>query len=241
MKHLIITFTLILLFGVLRGQEQTDTIKINENLYLLKLTENSWIHVSYLNGFACNGLLLVDNNKAFLFDTPSYDSITTDLIGYIHDKLGLRIVGFITNDWHIDSQGGLSVINRLGIPSYSNEMTREIAKSKGLPFTSNGFKDSLKLNFESITIELYYFGAAHTVDNIIAWIPESQILFTDCMIKELSQNNLGFTGDGDIDAYPGTLRKVCERFSNAKFVIPGHGKHGGYELITHTLGIADKQ
>jgi metallo-beta-lactamase class B len=241
MRQLGITLALFLLFGILHGQEQSDTIKINENLYLLKLEENAWIHVSFLNGFACNGLILVDNKKAFLFDTPSYDSITTDLIRYIQDTLELKIIGFITNDWHIDSQGGLNVINGLGIPTYSNELTREIAKSKGLPYTSNGFKDSLEIDFESMTIELFYFGAAHTLDNIVAWIPEKQILFADCMIKELSQNNLGFTGDGDINAYPETLRKVGERFSNAKFVVPGHGKSGGYDLITHTLDIANKK
>ena len=241
MKHLIITITLISIFEIIQGQEQPDTIKINEDLYLLRLTKNAWIHVSYLNGYACNGLLLVENNKAFLFDTPSYDSITTELIGYIKDNLELKVVGFITNDWHIDSQGGLGVINRLQIPGYSNEMTKEIAKSKGLPYTSNEFKDSLKINFESMTIELYYFGAAHTMDNIVAWIPETQILFADCMVKELSQNNLGFTGDGDVKAYPETLRKVGKKFLNAKYVIPGHGKYGGYELITHTLKIAEKQ
>lgn len=241
MKHLIITFFLISTFGLLRGQGQTDTVKINDNLCLLRLTKNSWIHVSYLNGYPCNGLLLVDNNKAFLFDTPSYDSITYNLIVYIQDKLGLKIVGFITNDWHTDSQGGLDVINRLGIPSYSNEMTREIAKSEGLPFTSNGFKDSLKIKFENLTIELFYFGAAHTLDNIVSWIPETQTLFADCMVKELAQNNLGFTGDGDKNAYPATLRKICERFSNAKYVIPGHGKYGGYELLTHTLKTAEKR
>lgn len=241
MKQIAITLLLISLFGILQAQNQTDTITINKNLYLVKMTENSWIHVSYLNGFTCNGLILIDNNKAFLFDTPSYDSTTVELTNYIQNKLGLEIVGFVTNDWHIDSQGGLGVINNLGITGYSNEMTREIAKSKGLPFTSNGFKDSLTINFSNNKIELYYFGAAHTMDNIVAWIPSEQILFASCMVKVLSQNNLGFTGDGDLKSYPETLRKVCDKFKDAKYVIPGHGSYGAYDLLVHTLEVAEKQ
>jgi metallo-beta-lactamase class B len=241
MKHFVITIVFISFFGIIKGQDQSDTVMINENLYLIKLTDHSWIHVSHLNGFTCNGFLLADNKKAFLFDTPSYDSTTIELTNYIQDILKLKIMGFVTNDWHIDSQGGLGVINELKIPGYSNEMTREIAKSKGLPITSNGFQDSLKINFESLSIELYYLGAAHTMDNIVAWIPEEKILFADCMVKGLVQNNLGFTGDGDLNAYSETLRKVMERFSNVKYVIPGHGNYGGYDLITHTKEIADRK
>lgn len=240
MKQLVFIVIFISLFGFLKGQNQQDTIKVNDNLYLIKLTDNSWIHVSYLNGFTCNGLILKDNNKAFLFDTPSYDSVTVELVNYIQNNLELKISGFITNDWHIDSQGGLGVINNLGIPSYSHEITREIAKSKELPFTAVGFNDSLTLNFESKTIELYYYGAAHTIDNIVVWIPSEQILVASCMVKELMQNNLGFTGDGDLKSYPETMKKVCSKFTTAKYVIPGHGRAGGYDLLTHTLEIAKR-
>ena len=240
MKQLALTIVLILFFGISKGQNQSDTLKINDHLHLIKLTDNAWIHVSYLNGFTCNGLLITENGNAFLFDTPSYDSTTVELTNYVRDILRLKIVGFVTNDWHIDSQGGLGVINKLGILSYSSEMTREIAKSKELPFTTIGFKDSLKINFESKTIELYYLGAAHTMDNIVAWIPSEQILFASCMVKTLLQNNLGFTGDGDIHAYTETMKKVCKKFPEAKYVIPGHGEHGGFDLLTHTLELAER-
>jgi metallo-beta-lactamase class B len=79
------------------------------------------------------------------------------------------------------------------------------------------------------------------MDNIVVWVPEEQLLFADCMVKTLRQNNLGFTGDGDVNTYSETLRKISERFSNAKYVIPGHGNYGGYDLIIHTKDIADRK
>lgn len=223
------------------GQDKSITKKINEALYLIRITDNVWMHVSFLDNYPCNGMVLIESNEAFLFDTPSHDSVTVDLINYLKNEMNLEITGLVTADWHIDSQGGLAVINELNIPGYSHEMTRKIAKSKELPITSNGFSDSLTLHFEGQTIELYYPGAAHTMDNIVAWLPEQKILFAACMVKIVSQNNLGFTGDGDENAYPETLQKVIDKYHMAEYVISGHGNYGGFEMVTHTKKIADKK
>lgn len=42
------------------------------------------------------------------------------------------------------------------------------------------------------------------------------------MIKSLASSNLGNTADGDLKAYPITIDKIADRFSMAKYVIPGH-------------------
>lgn len=242
-----IFISIIIGFIQFRGNSQgIDTIKVSNDIELVKISESVYIHISYMemDGYGrvpANGMLLVSNNEAFLFDTPWTDSLTNDLLEWIMNIMHLKIVGFITNDWHWDSMGGLALINDLDIPTYANEMTIDLTQKKGLPIPKIGFKDSLELNFRNFKINCYYFGPAHTMDNIIVWIPSEKVLFADCMIKELSQEDLGFTGDGDTIAYPKTLKKVCSRFSNAKFVIPGHGKCGGYELLTHTMGIVEKQ
>jgi metallo-beta-lactamase class B len=224
------------------SQDKSNIINICDELQLIKISADAYIHISYIhNGKSkvpCNGLILIDNDKAFLFDTPNIDSTTRILIAYLKDNLKLKIVGFISNDWHWDSMGGLDVINKSGIPTYANEMTIDIAKTKGLPIPSVGFKDSLILKFGDKAIHCYYFGAAHTIDNIVVWIPSEQILFADCMIKELKAKDLGFTDDGDLTSYPKTLKKVKDKFSNAKIVIPGHGDFGGVDLIEHTIDLA---
>jgi metallo-beta-lactamase class B len=80
-----------------------------------------------------------------------------------------------------------------------------------------------------------YFGAGHTTDNVVAWLPQQKILFAGCLVKSLDSNSLGNTKDGDLAAYPATLRKVQAAYPQAKIVIPGHGDWGGPELIDHTL------
>lgn len=236
----VVVFIMILRLSIISAQDNSDLIKINDKLQLLKISDNAYIHISYIHQtIPCNGLILVDKDKAFLFDTPTTDSITQILLDYIATNLKKKVAGFLTNDWHVDSQGGLGLINKLGIPSYSHEMTKQIAKSKGLPIAINGFVDSLKIKLNDKEIECYYLGAAHTMDNILVWIPSEKILFADCLIKELAAKDLGFTDDGDVNSYPQTLRKISLKFSMATYVIPGHGKYGGFDLIKHTIDLAN--
>ena len=55
------------------------------------------------------------------------------------------------------------------------------------------------------------------------------------MIKALNAGNLGDTDEADLMSYPATLKKVREKYSGAKIVIPGHGRSGGIELVDHTI------
>jgi metallo-beta-lactamase class B len=236
-------FTFLSVLIVLSVNAQTnDTINVSPAIKLIRLTPHAYVHETYLYGdVPCNGMVLINGNEAFLFDTPSYDSLTVDLVNYLTRSMNLTVKGCIVNDWHIDSQGGLTVIQRMGIPTYANNMTIQFEKEKGLPVAQNGFTDSLKLTLGNLAVEAFYFGAAHTMDNILVWIPVEKVLFADCMIKEVKAQNLGFTDDGSVEAYPATLQKVAIRFHDARFVIPGHGAAGGFELVKHTLELAEKK
>jgi len=86
-----------------------------------------------------------------------------------------------------------------------------------------------------------YFGAGHTTDNVVAWLPKQGVLFGGCLIKSLDSQSLGNTTDGDLAAYPTTVRRVQTAYRHAKIVVPGHGDWGGPELIEHTLKLAVEQ
>lgn len=237
-----LTTVLLTVLSIAALNAQPAVIEINPNLRLIPISDNAFIHESFSQSetygrLGSNGLLLIEQENAFLFDTPMADSVTRQLISYIRDSLKLTIAGFITNDWHGDSMGGLQLIIDAGIPSYAHEMTRTIAREKNLPVPKKGFTDSTTIMFGSYEIVCRYFGAAHTMDNIVVWIPKEKILFADCMVKEMKSRDLGYTDDGDLKEYPKTLKKVRAAFPHAAVVVPGHGKSGGIELIDHTIGL----
>jgi len=227
------------------SQIKYEKVKISNDLELIKLSENAYVHVSYLNlsnygRTPANGLIFINGNEAFIFDSPWTDSLTMDLFSWIADSMKLKIVGFIPNHWHVDCMGGLGFIQHKKIETYANQMTIDIAKSKNLPIPAHGFKDSLQLKLGDKMINCYYLGAAHSLDNIVVWIPSEKILFAGCMVKSLNSKDLGNTADGDLIAYPKTIDKLINKFPNAKIVIPGHGKFGGLDLITHTKELSIK-
>lgn len=224
------------------GQLKTDTVRLSNDLYLVKLSEHAYLHVSFseianYGRIASNGLIYIDDNESFLFDTPMTDALTEKLTVWLIDTMKIKIIGFIPNHWHNDCMGGLRFLQKLGIKSYANQRTINIAKSKGLPVPEQGFGDSLKLQLNGKAIQCYYFGAAHSTDNIVVWIPSEKILFPGCMVKSIDAGTLGNTVDGDLKSYPQTIDRVLRKFPSAKIVIPGHGSAGGVELIEHTKDI----
>ena len=246
MKKISITYSLsVFLFfmflnlTLLKAQTNCKTIDVCSDIKLIAVSENVYIHVSTaelpkFGRFASNGMIYINQGKAFLFDTPVNDSLTKILVSWITDSMKLHIVGFIPNHWHNDCIGGLHYIKKAGITSYAHQKTIDIAKAKGLPIPDKGFNDSLTLPFGNKVITCFYLGAGHSIDNIVVWLPSEKVLFAGCMVKELNAKGLGNTEDADVAEWPKTIDKIIATFTTAQIVIPGHGLSGGRELLTHT-------
>jgi metallo-beta-lactamase class B len=245
MKSLLAVILICSIHVACYAMEPVDTIKISKDLGLVKISGNAYLHVSYsfvrdYGRVAANGLVFINNKNAFLFDTPWNDSLTKELVSYLKNKMGIEIKGFFPNHWHSDCMGGLAYLQGKGIDSYASQKTIDIARAQKLPVPAHGFSDSLRLFLDNKEIDCYYFGAAHSLDNVVVWIPSEKILFPGCMIKDLNSTNLGFTGDGDLKTYPATIDKLINKFRDAGIVIPGHGQYGGFDLILHTRELLRK-
>jgi len=114
-------------------------------------------------------------------------------------------------------------------------------KQTNKPAPRNWFTERMSLSCGNTSVELAFLGGGHTVDNIVAWVPARKILFGGCLVKSLNARNLGNTEDADLINYPATLKKVREKYSGAKIVIPGHGRLGGIELIDHTIELCNNK
>lgn len=226
--------------------QKAQRIHISKDLELIRLSENAYVHVSWEDSptfgrFSSNGLLFLQNGQGYLFDTPATDSLTKVLVDWVADSLQTRITGFVPNHWHSDCIGGLKYLQDIGVKSYAHQMTIDIARTKGLPIPSHGFRDSLSLALNDKSVKCYYLGAAHSMDNIVVWIPSEKILFAGCMAKEVAAKGMGNTVDGSLSEWPGTIDKVIAKFPAARIVIPGHGQIGGQEVLKHTRDLLSGQ
>lgn len=85
------------------------------------------------------------------------------------------------------------------------------------------FKDKLVLNMGDLSIELYYFGNAHSDNDIIVHIPQERILFTGDLFLD-GQMMSGYKNNKklDIPRWIETLDKLLKKGNKIKYVIPGH-------------------
>ncbi len=211
----------------------------SKSLKIEALTEGVSVHISYLDseqfGFvACNGMVYVRGEEAIVFDTPTDNAGSEKLIRWIEKRWKKRIKAVVINHFHEDCLGGLAAFHAHGIPSYANRLTIELARTKGervLP--QNGFDDTLTLACGDRSVINRFFGAGHTGDNIVSYLPAEKTLFGGCLVKAMNAGK-GNLADADTTRWSATIEQVQRAFPDLKHVIPGHGAAGGPELLDFT-------
>jgi len=96
-------------------------------------------------------------------------------------------------------------------------------------------EEGLKLNLGEEIVEVYFPGESHSIDNVIVYFYNRKILFGGCMIKSLESRGPGFTDDANMEEWPKSVKKVLEKYKNARIVVPGHGNWGDTKLLNHTV------
>lgn len=209
-------------------------------LEIVKLSEHSYMHVSYLktedgNFISCNGYIYTEEGEAMIFDTPLNDSISQQLIDYVRNDLKMKIKGVVVNHSHSDAAGGLRAFTKANIPSYASTKTADLLKKDSLTI-SHPFKDSQIIRLQTTVIDNRYLGEAHASDNIVSYISKEHVLFGGCMIKPLG-GQTGNLKDANLDTWSQTVTTVKEFFPEVEIVIPGHGPSGDAALLDYTIDL----
>ncbi len=223
----------------LSAQNQQQ-ITVNNDIQLIRLQDSVFVHVTWENSeqhgrFPSNGLIFINSGEAVMVDTPMDSMKTRILTEYVEDKLNAKMTTLIIGHYHNDCMGGLEYMQTRGIKSVANAMTIDKCRELNLPVPSIGFRDSLAINLHGEKIICRYFGSGHTFDNITVWLPEQKILFGGCLVRSANSQGLGNLADAVVPEWDTTIMKVSGAYSDAKYVVPGHGEHGNTGLLTHTL------
>ncbi len=228
LKYFIAGLVLFISTNQMFGQE----IQVSKNLVLYKLSEHCYEHTQKGN----NGLVYINKGKAVIVSTPDSDAETQNLIDWVRNEQQAKIVAYVIDRWHPDAMQGLDIVKINGIKSYAYELTRQIAKEKGLPIPEIGFNHRKEINVGDEKIVCHFLGEAHTPDGIVVWIPSEKILFGGNEIRNYN-GWIGNIGDANLDEWSETAIKIKREYGSAKIVIPGHGKYGGTELIDYTIDL----
>lgn len=225
-------------FGFKSPGQNKPTYK-SKSLIIKEITPNIFQHISYLEipnygPYPCNGMIFRSGNEVIVFDTPTTDSVAKELIQWLRDDLKCEIKAVVINHFHEDCLGGLAAFHAAGIPSYAQNLTIELAQKENYELPQNGWKRKKKLKIGKHKVLQYFLGEGHTLDNIVSYVPSEKALFGGCLIKSYKAKK-GYLGDANPAAWSETVAKVKAKFPHVEYVIPGHLKVGGSELLDYTI------
>lgn len=221
-------------------ETDTATVYKTNNLVIKRLSEHVYQHISYLQTkefgkVACNGMLVINEDKGIILDTPTNDQNSLELINFITSEFGVEITGVIPTHFHSDCLGGIQEFKNRNIPVYISEKTGRILDrlDRSAVQSTIRFKNDLNLSIGAEKIEIRYFGQGHTRDNVIGYLANENIMFGGCLIKS-SGASKGNLEDANTRKWPGTIRKIRREYPGVKMIVPGHGAVGGKELLNYT-------
>lgn len=217
----------------------TPPLLQSDNLIISKITDNTYLHVSYLETeefgrVPCNGMIYIHNGQVLIFDTPATPAATKELIDWVGQEIQGTIKGVVVTHFHEDCLGGLEAFHKEGIPSYAHNLTIELARQKGYTLPQTGFTSQLTIYLDDQAVINFYPGEGHTRDNIVSYIPSGKVLFGGCLIKADGAGK-GNLADANVEEWPNTVRNVQSTFPDVEHVVPGHGETGGVELLGYTI------
>jgi len=218
----------------------------------------------------CNSMLVRVSDKDFIWcDTP-YEPESTKLVyEWTKKQFGDINLIEINTGFHADNLGGNEFLLSKAVPIYGSDVTAKLIRERGPeekekiiktftdldttqfhracrqmtfkpPNKTFRIKEGLTLKIGGETIDVYYPGSTHTIDNTVVYFQKRKILFGGCMIKSLDAKNAGNTADADMQKWPRSIEKVLARYKDARIVVPGHGDCGDISLLKYTIELLDK-
>ncbi|MFY9221482.1 MAG: subclass B1 metallo-beta-lactamase [Blastocatellia bacterium] len=224
-----------------QGTFKPKEVYRSNDLIVTQITENSFVHTSFkqtddFGNVPCNGLIVRNSNEAIVFDTPTNDKSSEELIKWIKETLHCKINAVIPTHFHDDCLGGLKAFDKNNIPSYAYFKTIELAKENNYPVAKNAFNKSLILKVGNKNIIAEFFGEGHTKDNVVGYFPSESVMFGGCLIKSLDAGK-GYLADANVADWSSTVERVKKQYPNVKIIVPGHGEPGNKKLLDYTINL----
>ena len=244
-KQTFYPFFLIVLMAACGESSDPELVYESDTLVIHQLTPNVFQHTTYLltdewGKVGCNGIIYSKGGASMVFDTPIDDSVSIELIEWIENEHGDWVAGVVINHFHEDCLGGLQAFHDRSIPSYGHARTIEFAQQDSSVVPQVGFASMIGLDLRGSKVLQHHFGAAHTHDNSMTYLPEEKLVFGGCAVKSMGAGK-GNLADADTMAWSQTIRNLKTTWKDVAIVVPGHGAVGGPELLDYTIDLFDPE
>lgn len=233
-----ISLTIAFIFSLTFISAQTK----HEKLKISPLTGDFYIYTTYNtyqeSQVPANGMYLVTNEGVVMFDTPWDSTQFQPLLDSIQSKHHKKVIMCFATHWHSDKTAGLDYYRQQGIRTYTTVLTDELSRINNKKRAEFLMTKDTAFHIGPYVFETYYPGQGHTEDNIVIWFKNEKILYGGCLIKGAADENLGYLGDGNIQAYAATLKRVQKKCHKPKFIIVAHSDWTNINSLQHSIEMA---
>jgi cyclase len=193
---------------------------------------------------------IVGRSGVVLIDTTSTEARNRALLAAVGERAGgLPVRAAVNTHHHGDHTYGNWLLPR-GIPIVAHHRCRDEVLRAGMvaqalfPTADYGhvelapptltFDGSLTLHVDQTRVELLFVGPAHTLGDVIAWLPGQRVVFTGDLVFH---GGHPFLAEGCLANFPAALERVREL--DAQVLVPGHGPLAAPEVLDGMLDYAD--
>ncbi len=199
-------------------------MKVTDGVFMVSDAEET-VNSAFIS--TDTGTVVVDTMR-----TPADGEL---LFGHISASTAKPIYMLINTHYHADHTFGNQAFD---VPTMSTKTTYNLMKERleeswkelvdqdiPLPLPDITFDNELSLRFSDITLEVIEVGG-HAPGTTVVHIPQRSVLIVSDLVFS---GRFPFMLDADIDLWISTLQNLLEY--DVEYVIPGHGKPGGKELL----------
>lgn len=238
MRVLILSITLILSCNIIFAQAEDPKLRITP------LTGDFFIYTTYNvyegGKVPANGMYLLTDSGAIMFDTPWDTTQFQPLLDSIKQRHGKSVVMCFATHWHSDKTAGLEYYRQQGIRTYATVLTDELSKKNNKKRAAFLMSGDTVFHVGQYSFETFFPGEGHTTDNIVVWFKKERILYGGCLIKGADDETLGYLGDANVTAYAGTLKNVKRKCKRPDHIIIAHSDWKNLNSLNHSIEMAKK-
>ncbi len=245
MLKIIVLSTLCIFSNIVLAEALLQVHKVDNNVYALvgELTQRS---KDNLANNSTHGVIVTDDGVILIDSGGSY--LGAEQIHKVIQSITNKPVKIVINTGGQDHRWfGNEYFQKLGARIIASSKTQEDQKARAdsqisrldnligeslkntNPVYATEVFDSIKhIKLGQVELELHHFGPAHTVGDIVAWLPGKRIMFTGDIVY-----NNRMLGIGPARNFQSWI-KVFEKMANFEplHIVPGHGNPSNLEEAT---------
>ncbi|MGD0589951.1 MAG: MBL fold metallo-hydrolase [Bacteroidota bacterium] len=212
----IIIGAIVIFYPTIRMMTQKEIVRIDPSLTLM------------LGGGGNSGIIIGDS-AVVVIDTKMMGS-SEDLYKFAKEKAGQKPIIVINTHYHKDHVNGNKFFkgSRIYIGSYEKEFLQKNIDPENQP--TDFVKDSLFIDLGNEKVHLYNLGQAHTLNDLVVYLSNHNVLFTGDLIFNRINPVLKEESGAKVSQWIHVLDTILSRWRDSR-IVPGHGQAGDKEMV----------